>query len=1179
MKINEKKIFYVAFLLAVLFLVGVFSPLRAENFQPEQSRIKVNALFIPQTVYELNGLKARSGELQQWVGAIADKCIMEWAYSEEQHQLVPKNWIYLIENKGLIVGLIATDPVTDDFSWRTTWDINRHINKIREIFSFEPMSIEGEYISALDLKSPSDYDFRGTKLVIIRGKHYWVVPKKGATVENFLIAPIEALNKVGVFGEFKKNLRPNGMVSVEGDSLSSAGIHSDLNEIVFTPPDRYKKKFEARATVQATDTDMVEEVPIYYQGSTSNCWAYSLAMVHQWWSPINVGTGDTQVQAIRDYIGLGPDDDATVDDVDEIMANWPSVDSRFEDFPETGAGEGKAFAVGDPTWNGTDPKTWLALEAPVIAAIDSDGGGSYSSIDHMVVITGYDDAVQTVYVNNPWGFADSYSYSDFNEKYWGAIWWPFLPKHRGMVCGLAGDNSYVSLSSHSVTIPDLQMYDNEEVVVGDIGLSVSGDNAGGGLDSFGHYNYRNTFDSSLGWYLEPGHILLDFGVTTAPVSLGNWETSTPAPPARTIQFSKQDLSSGESLNYAYFYVKVDPSGYSGQIRVNNSWTVWDHNDRTHYQAGRHEVYCDGLMKDGTMKMLTPMRIRTTVYEQTYINVYDDDTIPPTIDNLHSQPVSPVDGSYNGDILLYASLYDPQSGIDYAKFIYRYGGGSNVEREGTAGLPMGTWHCTIPKAEWTQNRGATIYWKVEAADADNDCAGDSSISYSPELALALSPGVMQYALNISVGEGGTTEPVPGTHSYNSGTGVTVEAKPESAYTFSNWTGDVPSGHEKDNPLTLTMDSDRSIICRFSPVGQVDWTSAKRLTWTSGASYSPRAAVDSSGNLHVVWSDSTPGNAEIYCKKSTDAGATWSTNKRLTSTAASSSDPAIVVGSSDNLHVVWVDKTPGNFEIYYKKSMDAGATWSTNKRLTSTAGTSASPAIVAGSSGKLHVVWQDNTPGNYEIYYKKSTDEGATWSTNKRLTYNSGGSRFPTIGVDSSGTLHVVWQDDTPGNFEIYYKKSTDGGISWAANKRLTSTQGGSETPVIGIDSSGNLHVVWGDDTPGNYEIYYRKSIDGGATWSTSKRLTWISGISYSPDIAIDSNNRIHVVWTDDTSGNPELFYKKGTEGGATWTTNRRLTWNLGVSYGPAIAVDSSGNLHVAWHDNTPGNNEIYYIKGK
>jgi len=47
---------------------------------------------------------------------------------------------------------------------------------------------------------------------------------------------------------------------------------------------------------------------------------------------------------------------------------------------------------------------------------------------------------------------------------------------------------------------------------------------------------------------------------------------------------------------------------------------------------------------------------------------------------------------------------------------------------------------------------------------------------------------------------------------------------------------------------------------------------------------------------------------------------------------------------------------------------------------------------------------------------------------------------------------------------------------------------------------------------------------------------------------------------------------------TWDPAVRITWNSGGSYRPAIAIDSSSNIHVVWDDDTPGNDEIYYKKG-
>jgi len=369
--------------------------------------------------------------------------------------------------------------------------------------------------------------------------------------------------------------------------------------------------------------------------------------------------------------------------------------------------------------------------------------------------------------------------------------------------------------------------------------------------------------------------------------------------------------------------------------------------------------------------------------------------------------------------------------------------------------------------------------------------------------------------------------------------------------------------------------------FTQGAQADWTAARRLTWNSGISVNSTIAVDPSGNLHVLWNDNTPGNPEIYYKKSTDGGSTWASSQRLTWTSGSWG-PAIAVDPSGNLHVVWHDDTPGKQEMYYKKSTDGGSTWASSQRLTWTSGRSyCYPAIAVDSLGNLHIVWADNTPGNEEIYYTKSTNAGASWTASKRLTWTAERSNNSRIAVDPSGNPHLVWDENKSGHDETYYKKSADGGAAWTTAKNLTWTPGDSYLGAIVVDPSGNLHVVNQDNTREGFEVYYKKSTDGGTSWSTSQRLTWTSCVAYlSAGMAVDASNNLHVVWPDRTPGNCEIYYKKSTDGGSTWTTAKRLTWTPGMSLlgaTAAIAADPSSNLHVVWDDKTPGNYEIYYKK--
>jgi len=350
--------------------------------------------------------------------------------------------------------------------------------------------------------------------------------------------------------------------------------------------------------------------------------------------------------------------------------------------------------------------------------------------------------------------------------------------------------------------------------------------------------------------------------------------------------------------------------------------------------------------------------------------------------------------------------------------------------------------------------------------------------------------------------------------------------------------------------------------------ITWTANKRLTNHVGFSVYPAIAVDGL-NIYVVWHDDPQenGNIQIYFKKSDDGGATW-TKKRLTWNTSVSMNPAIAVDSS-NIYVVWHDYRLGSPEIYFKKSDDGGATWTTSRNLTNSAGYSICPSIAVDGSN-IYVAWQED----YEIYFKKSADGGATWTASINLSNTVGLSGWPAIAVDGSD-IHVVWNDDTLGNYEIYFKKSDDGGATWSKNKNLTNNASYSYDPAIAVDGS-NIYVVWEDWTPGNPEIYFKKSDDGGATWSKNKNLANNLGDSWDCAIAADGSN-IYVVWSDYTLGNYEIYFKKSNDGGATWTTSKNLSNNAGLSDEPSIAVDGS-NIYVVWTDDTPGNYDIYFKKG-
>ena len=202
----------------------------------------------------------------------------------------------------------------------------------------------------------------------------------------------------------------------------------------------------------------------------------------------------------------------------------------------------------------------------------------------------------------------------------------------------------------------------------------------------------------------------------------------------------------------------------------------------------------------------------------------------------------------------------------------------------------------------------------------------------------------------------------------------------------------------------------------------------------------------------------------------------------------------------------------------------------------------------------MVWTDNstatTSTNYEVFFRKSTNGGNTFGSTINLSSNTGFSFVPRIALAGS-TVYVTWEDDAPGNpFEIFFKKSPNGGSTFGSAINLSSNTGVSLGPQIAVFGS-NVYVTWGDNTPGNYEIFFKKSPNGGSTFGSAINLSSNSGVSlYGLQIAASGGNA-YVVWQDDTPGNTfgnfDILFRKSNGG----TIN--LSNSPGNSIGPQIAI--------------------------
>jgi hypothetical protein len=218
----------------------------------------------------------------------------------------------------------------------------------------------------------------------------------------------------------------------------------------------------------------------------------------------------------------------------------------------------------------------------------------------------------------------------------------------------------------------------------------------------------------------------------------------------------------------------------------------------------------------------------------------------------------------------------------------------------------------------------------------------------------------------------------------------------------------------------------------------------------------------------------------------------------------------------------------------------------------------------------------------VYLTFASANPAGWSEDINLTVDDDkDSRRPSVGIYED-KIHVVWMDQRHYPIsnvpEIYYMNSTDGGKTWNPEVRLTFVESLKEYPRIAVNGN-NIHIIWIDDrdSSGHQKIYYKNSTDGGNTWSVDRRISPLTTDTNVQNADIDVNGKdVHVVYPDVF----QLYYINSTDNGITWSVPQQLTGSTRDSQFPAITVNQS-NVHIVWMDHydrfgNPTMGAIFYI---
>jgi hypothetical protein len=288
-----------------------------------------------------------------------------------------------------------------------------------------------------------------------------------------------------------------------------------------------------------------------------------------------------------------------------------------------------------------------------------------------------------------------------------------------------------------------------------------------------------------------------------------------------------------------------------------------------------------------------------------------------------------------------------------------------------------------------------------------------------------------------------------------------------------------------------------------------------------------------------------------------------------------------------------------DIMVARSTNGGQSWSAPAPVNTDAAVDARfdifPTLATDGAGTWVATWQSRAhllfaPGEDlgDVWAARSTDNGATWTAPAPISTSPTQHDWnPVVVAASPGTFVIAWgayQVDPATDQEIYFTRSTDGGLTWSAQAVLNSDaatdlgqfgyQGNDTYPSLASDGAGTVVATWNRDGSIPWQIFVARSTDGGTTWSDPLEIQSSEprGNDF-PEIAYDGAGTWMIAWSsfEGDYQNRRLRLARSTDAGRSWipVPATDLDGTLGGTYvfRTRIAGEPAGNWVVTWESHS------------
>jgi hypothetical protein len=196
--------------------------------------------------------------------------------------------------------------------------------------------------------------------------------------------------------------------------------------------------------------------------------------------------------------------------------------------------------------------------------------------------------------------------------------------------------------------------------------------------------------------------------------------------------------------------------------------------------------------------------------------------------------------------------------------------------------------------------------------------------------------------------------------------------------------------------------------------------ERITNNSdGKATNPQIICDSDGNPHIVWEEFIEATFSINIRHIWYNGG-WDAIDTISPSASlsESKNSKLALDSSGNVHVVWYTHAIypfppyDSYNIYHRVWNRISDTWNPMNSIVYAKLPNLHPDIAIDTLDNIHIVYDDEPSapaGDRDIYYKNYLNSTSSWSVAQCVVNGTESALNPSITTDTNDIIHIVWED--------------------------------------------------------------------------------------------------------------------------------------------------------------------------